>query len=589
MTKTIAELLVKLGVSVDGAKKAEKDLTEVGTSGKKSGKEVEKGAKKGEKGIKKLAESAKKAGEAIKSAAASAGKALGGVGIALAAAGAAAGAVFATVDKITAGVDAQSKLATATGVTYQEFQKLEFAATQSGASAQDLSVGILKLRKGLEEVAVKGTGPAADAFNELGLSVRMIKGLDAEQQLGMIGDALNQVESKADRARLSAQLLGEGAGPKLASLLAEGSAGIQKMTADASVLSDEQQKNATAFQDSVGEIKNVLSAVMVDVIDPLVPIMTDIIGQFKEWFKANREVIKSKIDEFLKGLVARVKAFSVVLKQLSDLLSVVFSLIQKLTGAFGSGEKSIERYTSALKIALIPIRLLTGAIGLLVDAISFMGSAFSSAEDDAESFIATSLRAAGSVPGAKKPGDVRDDLMDPMTGRDLSSNMTGVIVPTVDRRDLIIGDLSRKAKAKMLTKAEADELIRLAGPRAEEFALAGIKKDVKKKRGGAKAKTKADALQTSDLTLSEALATLRSGVDNPQALRKAVEAFARKTPSTKSIRPTVAIDFFNFVITQTINSRDPVEAGKQSAKMIKQEFVRATAKAAQNLNGNVVR
>ena len=120
--------------------------------------------------------------------------------------------------------------ADAIGISAQRLQELSFAAEQSGASAAQMEDALqrLNLRLGL---AAEGGGPAADAFDRLDIELR-----DAQGEVRGVSEvfddavaAMEGIESQAELSALASQLFGEEAGPRLATLLRQGTAGIDEL------------------------------------------------------------------------------------------------------------------------------------------------------------------------------------------------------------------------------------------------------------------------------------------------------------------------------------------------------------------------
>jgi hypothetical protein len=73
-------------------------------------------------------------------------------------------------------------------------------------------------------------------------------------------------------------------------------------------------------------------------------------------------------------------------------------------------------------------------------------------------------------------------------------------------------------------------------------------------------------------------------------IARQIGGLASRTPSAAAIKPTVAIDFFNFQVTQNITGRaDPAEIGRQASEAIRREFRSQTARAGNTLSSNIVR
>ena len=57
------------------------------------------------------------------------------------------------------------------GIATDDIQKLGYAADISGASQQQMTAGLQRMSRGLDQARTKGTGPFADGIRKLGLSM----------------------------------------------------------------------------------------------------------------------------------------------------------------------------------------------------------------------------------------------------------------------------------------------------------------------------------------------------------------------------------------------------------------------------------
>lgn len=110
------------------------------------------------------------------------------------------------------------------GVTVEQFQRLNLAATQNGVSQETLAGAIAKMNKAIGNLA-QGSKPAVDAFAKLGLTFDDLKGKSPDQQLRIIADALNKLPSVQERVAVGAQIMGRGFS-ELLPLINGGSAGL---------------------------------------------------------------------------------------------------------------------------------------------------------------------------------------------------------------------------------------------------------------------------------------------------------------------------------------------------------------------------
>lgn len=594
MSTTVAELLIKMGVSVEGAKAAEGEI----------------------KGVTNAAEDTdKKGGGGIKKFGATAGKAFAAVGVAALAAGA---AIFKLVNSVTKAADEVIKGAKVAGIGADEYQRLAFAAKISGADIQQIAVASKTVARGMNDAVTKGTGPLIEGLELVGLRIEDVIDLPFEKQLGVFADAISGLDSESEKLAASQLILGGRAGPKLATLLAEGSEGIKALGDEAArtggVLSGDALEASAEFQDSITRMKTVIGGVVNTVGIELIPVVEGIINQIKDWALANGRLIAQDIKRFIKKSIPVIKA---VASAVGTVIEAIKWFVETMRGA----ENALTVVTSALIAFKVAGLAATGPLGLIAAAFATI------------------------LPVALKLGDALGDILVDLANlsaaeRDIRQRKEGRAGQGAPRQVGSIADPAARAKAAGLIKKSTeirkqldsgtgesrrgkseDEQIaigkrntarraRLAAdfdktqsdlsaifdanpelaPVVEAAPEAPAKKKKKRRGGGGKGKKSKAAEQTeSDVTLAESLLAIRTGTADPKQLKQVIQQLSRKTPSSKSIKPTVAIDFFNFVITQNIKGANPTQIAKESAMAIRGEFEKQTAKAGQTVPTGIAR
>lgn len=189
------------------------------------------------------------------------------------------GAVTAAVISQVKVIDSLAKTARAAGVSAESLQELRFAAERSGVSSEQLDDGLRRLNRRLGEFINSGGGPAAAAFERLGISAEDSSGKvkSTETVFNEIVASLEGVESQAQKAALASQLFGDDAGPKLALLLAEGSAGVAALREEQERLgqvTNEQAAEAEAAADALTNFETATKALAQSFAVELVPALT---------------------------------------------------------------------------------------------------------------------------------------------------------------------------------------------------------------------------------------------------------------------------------------------------------------------------
>lgn len=206
---------------------------------------------------------------------------------AVAAAGALAGAT------VSAGKYADEILQASvnTNISTDTLQAYKYAAEQMDVSFDTFVSSQGKFTKSMQG-ATAGTGPAAEAFAALGLSVTDSSGnlVDSEALYWQAIDALGGVTNETERTALAQQLFGRG-GAEMNSIIAKGSEGFAELSAQArangAIMGGEQLDRLGAFDDKMKAItatvdaaKNALGLTLLPVLDQLAGEGGSALGQF---------------------------------------------------------------------------------------------------------------------------------------------------------------------------------------------------------------------------------------------------------------------------------------------------------------------
>ena len=162
-------------------------------------------------------------------------------------------------DMTRAAVDAAGGLgeqAAALGVSTRSLQEYRYAATQVGLEQSEMDKGLEQLTRRLGEAA-QGVKEPLDALERLGISIEDIKAMEAGDVIPLIAEGMKRLPSDAERAAVAVDLFGR-AGQKLATLLAGGAEGIERLKAAAHelgiVLSDEDIAKADDVADKLAAL-----------------------------------------------------------------------------------------------------------------------------------------------------------------------------------------------------------------------------------------------------------------------------------------------------------------------------------------------
>lgn len=307
---------------------------------------------------------AEKAFKNLNDAADGVGQSLQKIAITIAAIGAAAGGIFYLAKSTADFADSVNDTAKALGVGTQELQRLRYAAQIGGASVEKMDQSLKFLAKNAVEAA-KGTGAQADAFKLLGVRVVDANGKlkSSEQLIIESSDAFARMRDGAEKTSIALNIFGrEGAG--MLPFLSQGSVAIRAMMLEAEqlgyVLDEEALVAAADFNDNMDRLKFAATGLRNILGSELIPIFHEITSGIIEWVKANRELIKTRSQEWVASLAK-------VTKYVISVFKGLFSVLDRGAQIFGGWNRVIKLLTVSL-LAFAGAKVLIG-IGSLAQAL----------------------------------------------------------------------------------------------------------------------------------------------------------------------------------------------------------------------------
>lgn len=215
----------------------------------------------------------------------------------------------AFVTEVTKLGDELDKTSRQLGISSTSLQELRFAAGQSGIGASETSEALRKLQKNAFEAST-GNKTLAEDFEKLGVSVTDANGnmKPTEQLFEEVAEGMSKVESEAAKTGIAMSLMGRSGG-KMIPLFEGGAAGIQEMREESQqlggVMSKQLIKDSADLTDSFARISQITDGLRNAISSKLIPATLKITEAFVKWFKANRELIVSRLSQWA-GDIARV-------------------------------------------------------------------------------------------------------------------------------------------------------------------------------------------------------------------------------------------------------------------------------------------
>jgi hypothetical protein len=216
---------------------------------------------------------------------------------ALASGGFALGGLTALIKGAAETGDTIGDMSTKLGLSTDAFQEFAYAAKLSGVSAEEFEGSVTKLNKSIAEAATDRTSKAAQAFQQLGVSIKDANGnlRPSETILSGVLTKLNEVPNQAQKTQLALELMGKGA----ANMLILAAENVEKLRQNARdlgiVIPADTIQRAGELNDKLDTLSLTLKARLVPALVALAPWLVNIVQNFANltsWVGLVNEKIK---------------------------------------------------------------------------------------------------------------------------------------------------------------------------------------------------------------------------------------------------------------------------------------------------------
>jgi hypothetical protein len=243
--------------------------------------------------------------------------------------------------------DNMNDLAQKTGASVETLSKLQQAANAGGTNIDAVGKALIKLNRGLGQLATEGKGPAADGLRALGISAKDARGnmLSADEIMLRVADKFKAMPDGAAKTAAAMDLFGK-AGADMIPLLNGGRASIESLTA---TMTTKFAKGADAANDKMAELQAKLAGVGAKLGEALLPAITALTG-----FVVALVDGFGKLPEPLQQAIGILGILAIGLAALAPIIMSVVSLLGGLAGALPA---------------------VAGALGAVVPALTAVGSA----------------------------------------------------------------------------------------------------------------------------------------------------------------------------------------------------------------------
>lgn len=255
------------------------------------------------------------------------------------------GALKTYFTQLSAVVDEQAKFADRIGITFEELQRLEFAASQTGVSVNSLRTGLQRMTRRISEAA-QGTGTAKDALEELGLEAEALNKLAPEDQFKAIADSFEDVAEQSDKVRLAMRLF-DTEGVALVNTLKGGSEAIEELGGRTEVVSRNAARQFEWLNDQIDLFATNTQATLGNWAADLIRTFRKVFG---DDFSPVEEVENQLLD--IENAISASQSRIAILQAQQRVLPETIYQSRENTQAFKSLQSQIERQEMLLENAI---------------------------------------------------------------------------------------------------------------------------------------------------------------------------------------------------------------------------------------------
>jgi len=287
--------------------------------------------------------------------------------LAVVAGAAAAGgaALFALAQKAANVGDDAAKTGVAIGLTAEQVQEYRHAASLAGIDSGQLTSAFMRLTKSAGD-ADKGSATLAQTFADLGVELRGVDGelKDSSTLFEEVADGIAKMPDGTAKAAAAMNLFGRSGG-RMLTLLNTGADGIREARQEArdlgAVLSNDAAAAGESFNDTFFRLQQLVGGLALQLGSALIPEIDDAGQGLLELVKANRELIRVKMREFIQAVVKAFKIAAIWAKRIAEGVAVI-------TRALGGFERALK-LAIPLLLAFVAFKGIAGVAAL---AKSFM-------------------------------------------------------------------------------------------------------------------------------------------------------------------------------------------------------------------------
>lgn len=358
-------------------------------------------------------------------------------------------AIAAVAASAAAAGDAVDKGATAATISTTAYLELAFTAGQAGTTMDVVTKALSKQTTALTQLEA-GTGTAADAMADLGLTYEDMAGLSTDEQFKLTAEAISNLGTEQEQLAAATAIYGEDMAQQLLPMLQLGAEGMDELATMAHdlglVMSEEQVAAAVEFTDTWDQVWSMVTGIKNAIGLELLPTLTDLLVRVRDWYTANRELIATKLEAWLDIVVAGIESVIRMAEAADEVVVAVFGGWEPVLWAVAAAITAVGAAAAAMAALQV-----WGAIEAAIAAIGAIGAAT----------FGQVIAVVGAVVAAVVLLYLAiDDLLTYLDGGD---SALGRFLDTFRQSDGVLGAMARGLEVLISVGGKLWELIRVLG------------------------------------------------------------------------------------------------------------------------------
>jgi hypothetical protein len=228
--------------------------------------------------------------------------------------------------------DTSSKI----GIATDALQKYRYAANLSGISNETLNNAFLTLNRNL------GTGALETSMGKINsaLTAQIMSAPNAEAAFGAIAAAVNAEGDAAKRAAMLNAAFGK-SGAQLIPMLGNLENQMKAAEQYGNIIDPRSIATAKIFGDTVARIKTMVQSFGDTIRSGVLRYITPLVMKLQDWIAANRELIRDKIDDFIRRAGEALYNFIGTIKSLAPVIKTIIAHMKTFAISAVSAIKTI--------------------------------------------------------------------------------------------------------------------------------------------------------------------------------------------------------------------------------------------------------